>query len=46
MNTDSKNEIVLYQPNNAVRLEVLVENETVWLNRQQLSVLFAYSGHT
>jgi hypothetical protein len=40
MDTGNKNEIVLYQMDNAVRLEVIVENETVWLNRQQLSVLF------
>ena len=38
MNTT--NEIVLYQPDNAVELEVRLENETVWLNRQQMSVLF------
>ena len=38
MNTT--NEIVLYQPDNSVELEVRLENETVWLNRQQMSVLF------
>lgn len=37
---ESKGEIVLYQPEGEVRLEVRVENETVWLNRQQLAVLF------
>ena len=26
---ESKNEIVVYQPNDTIRLEVLVENETV-----------------
>jgi hypothetical protein len=31
---DSKNEIILYQPGGSVELEVMVENETVWLNRQ------------
>jgi hypothetical protein len=31
---------VLYQPDGEVRLEVRVENETVWLNRQQLALLF------
>ncbi|MDR0834353.1 MAG: virulence RhuM family protein [Candidatus Symbiothrix sp.] len=35
-----KNEIVLYQPDNSVNLEVRLENETVWLNRQQLAILF------
>ena len=37
---DNPNEIVLYQPDNSIRLEVRIENETVWLNRQQMSVLF------
>ena len=37
---NEKGEIVLYQPEGDVRLEVRVENETVWLNRQQLAVLF------
>ena len=34
------NEIILYQPNEQMSLEVKLENETVWLNRQQLSILF------
>ncbi|KAA6312906.1 hypothetical protein EZS27_036239, partial [termite gut metagenome] len=33
-------EIVLYQPDNSIQLEVRVEDETVWLNRQQMSELF------
>lgn len=33
-------EIILYQPDEAIRLEVKLENETVWLNRQQLAELF------
>jgi hypothetical protein len=33
-------EIVLYQPDNSIRLEVKLENETVWLNRQQMATLF------
>ena len=37
---DNKGEIVLYQPEGEVRLEVRVENETVWLNRQQMALLF------
>ncbi len=36
-----KNEIVLYQLDKLPEhIEVKVENETVWLNRQQISVLF------
>ena len=38
--SDNRGEIVLYQPEGEVRLEVRVENETVWLNRQQLAMLF------
>ena len=37
----SKGEIVMYQPDETIRLEVRVENETVWLNRQQIAALFS-----
>ena len=37
---NSRNEIVLYQPNNAVALEVMVNNETVWLSLNQMVWLF------
>ncbi len=33
-------QIVLYQPDESIRLEVKLEQETVWLNRQQISQLF------
>ena len=33
-------EIVLYQPEGEVRLEVRVENETVWLTQAQIAILF------
>jgi len=36
----NQNEIILYQPDNTIKLEVKFENETVWLNRQQMSILF------
>ena len=36
-----KNEIILYRPNKATEpIEVRIEDETVWLNQQQLSSLF------
>ena len=35
-----ENEIVLYQRDETVRLEVRIENETVWLNQAQTAVLF------
>ena len=36
----STNEIVLYQPDETVKLEVRLENETVWLTQQQMAELF------
>ena len=35
-----QSEIVLYQPNESTRLEVRLQDETVWLSQQQMSVLF------
>jgi len=37
---DSKGEIVMYQPDETIRLEVRVENETVWLTQAQMAELF------
>ena len=37
---EEKGEIVLYQPEGEVRLEVRVENETVWLTQAQIADLF------
>ncbi|GHT48796.1 DNA-binding protein [Spirochaetia bacterium] len=34
------NEIILYQPDNAVKLEVRLENDTVWLTQAQMVELF------
>ncbi len=43
-NTDAlipaENEIILYQPDSTLSLDVRVENETVWLNRNQIAILF------
>lgn len=36
----SHGEIILYQPDETVRLEVKLEDDTVWLNRLQLAELF------
>ena len=38
--TANENQIVVYQPNETVRLDVRLENETVWLNRLQMAQLF------
>lgn len=35
-----KDEIVLYQPNETIQMEVRLHDETVWLNRNQLAILF------
>ncbi|MCL1856570.1 MAG: virulence RhuM family protein [Kiritimatiellaeota bacterium] len=35
-----QNEIVLYQPDSALKLEVRLENETVWLSQAQMAELF------
>ncbi len=31
-----RNEIILYQPDSTLSLDVRVENETVWLNQAQM----------
>ena len=36
----AENEIILYQPDEAVKIEVRVEDETVWLTQQQMADLF------
>ena len=33
-------EIILYQPDNSIRLEVRIQGETVWLTQAQMSLLF------
>ena len=36
----AKGEIIMYQPDETIRLEVRVEDETVWLTQQQMAELF------
>ena len=40
MAAETENQIVVYQPNETVRLDVRLENETVWLTQEQMSMLF------
>ncbi|MBR6588796.1 MAG: virulence RhuM family protein [Kiritimatiellae bacterium] len=40
MANETENQIVVYQPNETVRLDVRLENETVWLTQDQMSMLF------
>lgn len=37
---EQKDEIILYQPDDLVRLEVRLEDETVWLTQEQIAYLF------
>ena len=38
--SDNKGEIILYQPDSFLKLEVRVEDETVWLTQAQMVILF------
>ena len=38
--SEEKGEIVLYQPNDNIRLEVRLQDDTVWLTQQQMAELF------
>ena len=40
------NEIILYQPDETIKLEVRLENETVWLNAVQMADLFGRDEKT
>jgi len=42
----SKGEIVMYQLNDVVKLDVRLEDETVWLTQQQMSELFSVKENT
>ena len=33
-------EIIMYQPDESIRLEVRISEDTVWLSRQQMALLF------
>ena len=41
--TASENQIVVYQPNETVRLDVRFDNETAWMPQPQIAELFACS---
>lgn len=40
MEAQKENEIVFYQPNETIRLEVQIQKDTVWLTQQQIADLF------
>ena len=41
--TTNTGEIIFYQPDNSIRLEVRMEEETVWLTQAQMALLFGCS---
>ena len=41
-----KNQIILYQPNDTISLEVRLENDTVWLTQEMMSDLFQRNKST
>lgn len=40
MDSTQENEIIIYQPDETLKLDVRVEGDTVWLNRNQIAELF------
>ena len=40
---ENENEIIFYQPDSSISLEVKVEDETVWLTQAQMTELFQTS---
>ena len=44
LNITRKNEIVVYQPNETLRLEVKLGDRTVWLSQKQMAQLFGCSS--
>ena len=41
--TTTGGEIILYQPDSSIRLEVRMQDETVWLTQAQMAMLFGCS---
>ena len=37
---ENRGEIILYQPDDEIRLEVRLEEDTVWLTQAQIAILF------
>jgi len=40
MTNQQNNELILYQPDNSIQLEVRIDNDTVWLTQAQMVMLF------
>lgn len=46
MEPTQENEIIIYQPDETLKLDVRVEGDTVWLNRNQIAELFGRDVRT
>lgn len=42
--SESQNQIVIYQPDETLRIDVRLENDTVWLTQAQMATLFGCTG--
>ena len=42
---ENRGEIILYQPDDEIRLEVRLEEDTVWLTQAQMAELFQYKQY-
>ena len=42
---ENRGEIILYQPDDEIRLEVRLEEDTVWLTQAQMAELFQTGTH-
>lgn len=43
---NNQGEIILYQPDETIKVEVRLEDETVWLTQAQMAELFDVKEHT
>lgn len=41
---ENKGEIILYNPNETISLDVRIDNETIWLSQGQMAELFGCSS--
>ena len=42
--SESQNQIVIYQPDETLRIDIRLENDTVWLTQAQMAALFGCTG--
>ena len=40
MAAETENQIVVYRPNETIRLDIRLENETLWLTQERMCELF------